>query len=307
MKVLIVCRKNPGISPFITEQADAIKDKGIDLQYFFIQGKGLKAYMNSYSHLKKQIAVFKPDVIHAHYGLSGLFANLQRSVPLVTTFHGGDINYWKSRPFSLIAVNLSRYNIFVSFKLARKAHARKNYTVQPCGVDLATFKPIDKKLARQKLKLSPDQTYILFAASFNNWIKNIALARAAIEKTDHDIHLIELKAYTRKEVNLLLNACDLVFMTSFMEGSPQIIKEAMACNCPIVSTNVGSVEEIIDHTAGCFLTSFDPEDVSEKLKLAIDFGRRTNGSEKVAYFDNELIAERIISVYKLVQNTWLHG
>ncbi|NQT77499.1 MAG: glycosyltransferase family 4 protein [Bacteroidetes bacterium] len=300
MKVLIVCRKNPGISPFITEQADAVKDKGIDLQYFFIQGKGLKAYINSYSHLKKQIIVFKPDIIHAHYGLSGLFANLQRSVPVVTTFHGGDINYWKSRPFSLIATILSRYNIFVSSKLARKAHARKNYTVQPCGISLDIFYPVDKKQAREKLKLSPDKTYILFAASFNNWIKNIALARAAIEKTDHEIHLIELKGYTRKEVNFLLNACDLVFMTSLMEGSPQIIKEAMACNCPIVSTNVGSVEEIIDHTEGCFITGFDHEDVSEKLKLAIDFGKRTNGRDKVAYLDNSLIADKIISIYQSV-------
>ena len=300
MKVLIVCRKKLGTSPFITEQADAIKDKGIDLQYFFIQGKGLKAYMNSYSYFKKQIAVFKPDVIHAHYGLSGLFANLQRSVPVVTTFHGGDINYRKSRPFSLIAIKLSRYNIFVSQKLARKAHARKNFIIQPCGANLDTFYPVDKKQAREKLKLRSDQTYILFAGSFNSWVKNVILARAAIEKIHHDIHLIELRGYTREEVNLLLNACDLAFMTSLMEGSPQFIKEAMACNCPIVSTNVGSVEEIIDHTEGCFLTSFEPEDVSEKLKLAIDFGRRTNGSEKVAYFDNELIAERIISVYKLV-------
>ena len=300
MKVLIVCRKKLGTSPFIREQVDAIKDKGIDLQFFFIKGKGLKAYITSFSQLKKQIVTFKPDIIHAHYGLSGLFANLQRTIPVVTTFHGGDINYKKARPFSMIAAKLSRYNIYVSSKLASKAHARKNFIIQPCGMGLDTFYPVDKIQAREKLKLNNDQTYILFAGSFNSWVKNAVLAWEAIDKLNKDIHLIELKGYTRDDVNLLLNACDLAFMTSLMEGSPQFIKEAMACNCPIVSTNVGSVEEIIDNTEGCFLTSFDPDDVSEKLKLAIQFGSRTKGREKIGDLDNEIIADKIISIYHSV-------
>ena len=74
----------------------------------------------------------------------------------------------------------------------------------------------------------------------------------------------------------------------------------MACNCPIVSTDVGSVEEIIDHTKGCYLTSFDPDDVSEKLKLAIVFGKRTNGHQKIRHLDNDIIAKRIISIYKSI-------
>ncbi|MCK5098361.1 MAG: glycosyltransferase, partial [Desulfobacteraceae bacterium] len=92
MKVLIVCRKKLGKSPFITEQVEAIKNNGVEIQYFFIQGNGVKAYINSYRLLKKEIALFKPDIIHAHYGLSGFFANWQRAVPVVTTYHGGDIN-----------------------------------------------------------------------------------------------------------------------------------------------------------------------------------------------------------------------
>lgn len=300
MKVLIVCRESTGSRPYISEQVNAIKSKGIDIQYFFIKGNGLKAYIASFPQFKKRIAAFKPDIIHAHYGLSGLFANLQRSVPLVITFHGSDINFRKIRPFSILAAKLSHYNIFVSEKLAGKAHARKKYSIHPCGVDLDTFYPVDKKQAREKLKLKSGQIYILFAGSFNNLIKNAALAREAIEKNHQDIHLIELKSYTRKEVNLLLNACDLAIMTSLMEGSPQFIKEAMACNCPIVSTNVGSVEEIIDNTEGCFLTSFDPEDVRQKVKLAIQFGRRTKGRKKISDLDNGIIADKIISIYHSV-------
>ena len=121
-----------------------------------------------------------------------------------------------------------------------------------------------------------------------------------IEKINKDIRLIELKGYSRQEVNLLMNACDVALMTSLMEGSPQFIKEAMACNCPIVSTNVGSVEEIYNNADACFLTSFNPEDVSDKLKLALEFGSKTNGRDKIAYLENQIIAEKIISIYQSV-------
>ena len=300
MKVLIVCRKKLGKSPFITEQVEAIKNNGVEIQYFFILGNGVKAYINSYRLLKKEIALFKPDVIHAHYGLSGFFANWQRAVPVVTTYHGGDINYDKARPFSRLAIKFSKHNIFVSKKLANKAGVRKKFSIQPCGINLNVFFPTDKIQAKEKLKLKPGQTYVLFSSSFTNRIKNSALAKEAVEKTGKDIQLIELKGYSREEVARLLNACDVALLTSFMEGSPQFIKEAMACNCPIVSTNVGSVEEIIDHTEGCYLTSFDPDDVSEKLKQAIAFGKRTNGHQKISHLDNDIMAEKIISVYKSI-------
>ena len=300
MKVLIVCRKKLGKSPFITEQVEALENKGVEIQYFFIQGNGVKAYINSYRLLKKEIALFKPDIIHAHYGLSGFFANWQRAVPVVTTYHGGDINYDKTRPFSKMAAVLSKYNIYVARKLATKAGAKKKFMIQPCGIDLGIFQPIEKQLAREKMKQEPDQTYILFSSAFNNPIKNAILAKEAVNKIGKDIQLVELKGYSREEVSLLFNACNVALLTSFMEGSPQFIKEAMACNCPIVSTNVGSVEEIIDHTGGCYLTSFDPDDVSEKLKQAIAFGKRTNGHQKISHLDNDIIAERIISVYKSI-------
>ena len=300
MKVLIVCRKKHGASPFITEQVDAMAAKGIEFEYFFIRGKGIKSYISSFSEFKKHINSYKPNVIHAHYGLSGFFANWQRAVPVVTTYHGGDINYDKARPFSKLAARLSKYNIYVSQKLASKAGAKKKFMVQPCGINLKVFYPVEKILAREKLNLKPRQTYVLFSSSFTNRIKNVALAKEAVEKTEKNIQLIELKGYSREEVSLLLNACDVALLTSFMEGSPQFIKEAMACNCPIVSTNVGSVEEIIDGTEGCYLTGFEADDVSKKLKQAIAFSKRINGHQKIIHLDNDIIAERTILIYKSI-------
>lgn len=300
MKVLIVCRYRQGTSPFITEQVDAMAARGIEFGYFYIRGKGIRSYISSYKKYKKQIAIHKPEIIHAHYGLSGFFANWQRKVPVVTTYHGGDINYKRSRPISKMASWLSQYNIYVSKKLANKAGAKKKFKVQPCGINLGIFQPIEKQLAREKMNLDLSKTYVLFASAFSNPIKNATLAKEAIKKTGIDIQLLELKGYPREEVMLMLNACDVALLTSFSEGSPQFIKEAMACNCPIVSANVGSVEEIIDGTAGCYLADPNSDDVCEKLKQAIDFGKRTNGHLGVTHLDNSLVADKIISIYHTI-------
>ncbi|MFO7526785.1 MAG: glycosyltransferase, partial [Ignavibacteriaceae bacterium] len=176
----------------------------------------------------------------------------------------------------------------------------KNNAVIPCGLNFDIFYPMSKNSAREKSGLDKDNRYALFSSRFENKVKNYSLAKKALEKIDPKIELIELKDKTREEVNLLLNACDLFLLTSTSEGSPQIIKEAMACNCPIVATDVGDIKRVISETDGCYLTSFEPEDVTEKIKLALVFNGRTNGREKIKHFDNILIAEKIIEIYRTV-------
>jgi len=129
--------------------------------------------------------------------------------------------------------------------------------------------------------------------------KNSSLAFKAIEilKGNYSINLIELKALERQHVNLLLNCVDLLLMTSLYEGSPQIIKEAMACNCPIVTTDVGDVIEILNKVEGCFVTSYEPSDVAANIDKAIHFMKRTDGRNHVQRFSNTIIAERILFEY----------
>ena len=99
---------------------------------------------------------------------------------------------------------------------------------------------------------------------------------------------------------MYLNAADALVLTSLWEGSPNVIKEAMACNLPIVSTDVGDVKEVIGDTEGCYITSYEPSDVAGKIKLALDFGKRTNGREKIKHLEINTIAKRIIDVYNEV-------
>ena len=126
MKILIVASYNKNkFAPFIVEQAEALKRVGCEIDYFGVVGKGIKGYLSAFSVLRKKIKSFKPDVIHAHYGLSGLLANLQRKVSVVTTYHGSDINLPNVLRISKIAMILSAWNIFVSQKMLKLLNLRK--------------------------------------------------------------------------------------------------------------------------------------------------------------------------------------
>lgn len=300
MKILIVCSRNSGkIAPFIQEQGDGLLRLGVAVSYYTIKGKGLWGYLKNRKKLIQKITEFSPDLIHAHYGLSGLLANTQRYIPVVTTYHGSDINDARVFPLSKLNMMLSAHNIFVSEKNRQKSNLMRKQSLIPCGVDTTLFRPLEKNQARKLLNLDEDKKYILFAGAPANQVKNFNLAQEAIALLTNT-NLIELQGYSREEVALLLNAVDVVLMTSFTEGSPQIIKEAMACNCPIVSVPVGDVADVTDRVAGCFISNYQSADVASKLQQALEFGKRTEGRERIMELglDAETIAGKILKVYK---------
>ena len=308
MRVLIVCSGNADgfvfeiNQAFVCEQMKAVSkcDESVIFDTFFLSSKGVRGYLNQLKLLKLKIEEFHPDLIHAHYGLSGLFANLQRQVPVVTTYHGSDINDKKSMAFSKISVLLSKHNVFVSSKLARKAKASRKCSIIPCGVTMDDYPYVDKVEARKLMGIDACDRIVLFSSAFANVVKNAPLAKAAVEQLD-GVKMIELKGYNRGQVNLLLHAADVALMTSFTEGSPQFIKEAMAAGCPIVSVDVGDVKDVVGDTEGCFIAERDPKDIAVKIESAIEFGKRTNGRSKIENYSNEVVANKIVDIYKSIK------
>ena len=305
MRILVVASFNKGrFAPFIVEQTEALKKRGCRVEFLGLQGKGLKGYLQNLPQLKQKIREFKPDVIHAHYGLSGLFANLQRRVPVVTTYHGSDINDKKVLPLSKMAIGLSAWNIFVSRKTLERVHPKRKYTLLPCGVDLSESQLTSRSDARQKMGLDQDKQYILFAGAFDNAVKNAPLAKEAVALLpDKQVELLELKGYTREEVTMLMCASSVLLMTSFNEGSPQVVKEALACGCPIVSVDVGDVKERVEGVEGCYVaTSRAASELADELAKAFAFEGKTRGREKIIAdgLDNERIAEQLLERYNSV-------
>ena len=300
MRVLIVARCKEGrYAPFITEQVDALRDMGVDCDYFSIDGKGLIGYIKHLPKLKKAIRIEHPDIIHAHYGLCGLLANLQRRVPVVTTYHGSDINNPKVFKLSEWSIRLSAHNVFVSKKNIEIARPkRSNHSLIPCGINPEDYPIIDKQKARKLMGLTPQGKYVLFSGAFDNRVKNAPLANAAISQLER-VELIELKGYSRSQVAVLMQAVDTILMTSFTEGSPQVIKEAMVCGCPIVSVDVGDVREMTEGLAGCYISDREPDSIAKCILKSIDFGRRTEGRAIILKkgLSNDIIASKLFDIY----------
>lgn len=299
MKILIVCSRNSGkIAPFILEQGESLLRLGVEVDYYPIVGKGFMGYWKSRKSFLHKIKIFQPDIIHAHYGLSGLLANSQRKIPVVTTYHGSDINTSGVYILSRLNMVLSSHSIFVSNENRLKSGLSKNFTLLPCGVDTKIFVPGLKGESRKLLGLEKNQKLVLFSSAFDIAVKNSELALSAIALLP-DVRLIELKNYSRSQVALLMNAVDVALMTSFTEGSPQFIKEAMACNCPVVSVPVGDVPFVLKGVEGCFIAAYDAIDIAEKLKMAFMFGKRTEGRNRILElgWSTEKVAEKLLSVY----------
>ena len=305
MRILFVASNNSGgFVPFVAEQAEALRRSGCDVSLFGVQGKGLKGYLKNLPALKRSLYSFCPDIIHAHYGLSGLLALLQRKVPVVVTFHGSDINEKKNLFFSKIAMSLSAWNVFVSQRMLDVARPIKHYSLLPCGIDLSVIQQTDKHEARRLLHLSATEKYILFAGAFDNAVKNPELAKQAVRLLHNpSAKLLELKGYDRKEVALLMCAVDAFLLTSHSEGSPQVVKEAMACGCPVVSVDVGDVKERVKGGEGCYVAAGrEPEELAELLRKAIGFETRTEGRAKIVSdgLENSQVAEKMMEIYRIV-------
>ncbi len=306
IKVLIVCSGNFNyLSPFIKEQTNSLIALDVNIEFFFIKGKGALGYLKNLPLLKRKIKTFQPDLIHAHYGLSGMLAVLQRQIPVITTFHGCDVYSKKSNYYlSKIVERLSVYNIFVLDLLVKILKpTNKNYSIISCGIDIEKNIYIEKNEARNQLNLDKNKKYALFSGNYSDDRKNYTLAKQSIDIVEN-IELIELKGYNREQVNLLMNAVDFIINTSKRETGPLVVKEAMACGCPIVTVDIGDVREVIGNTEGCCITSYDPNDIADKIKKVLIKNRRINGRQRIIELelDNDMVAAKILKIYKNIIN-----
>ena len=181
---------------------------------------------------------------------------------------------------------------------------RKSY-ILPNGINLDKFKskPINQN---DHYDFDSKKKRVLFLGSKNSIRKNIKLVQDAISHLNlKDVELINPFPILHEAVPKYLNSANVLAMCSFMEGSPNVIKEAMACNCPIVTTDVGDVKWVLGETKGCYIASFRAEDYAAKLGEALKFSEtigRTKGRRRIEELglNSETVAKRLIEIYKSV-------
>ena len=296
--------QSPQFGIFVREQVESIQALGHDVDVLFINGREgrlrHKAYGAGFPRLWRTLAKQRYDVIHAHYVFSGMVARAQRSTPLVLTHHGpelldpvqGRICRW-TRSWADRTIVVATWMVPVL--------GLPDVDVIPCGVDFSLFEPIDRMDARRSLDLDPDKRYVLFAGNSWDKRKRYELVQAAVElarvKAD-DIELLTVCGQPHERVPLYMFAADVLAMASTSEGSAQVVKEAMACNLPIVATDAGDNWDVIRGTEGCFETTDDASDMAAKLLAAVSPARRTDGRMRVERFGLQAIAKQVVGVYE---------
>lgn len=305
--------------PFVTEQGEAIRACGYEVECFLIKGNYIKAV----KALKQKIREFQPDIVHAHYGLSAITAELQSEVLVVTTFHNGEtLNPVVNFASSLMSLR-AKHVIYVAQHIRDLSYFKaRNYSIIPCGVNMDECVVMDKAKAWKQLNWDAKKKYILFGGAFDNLRKNYALLKEAVDilnlnfetlNPKSHIEIVEMRGLSREQCVLRMNACDLFALPSHSEGSPQALKEAMACNCPCLATDIADVRELFGDEPGHWILrnprkTHERWDADEKsldemvalLKEALKFEGRTNGRQRILDLElsNEQVAKRIINIYK---------
>lgn len=306
MKVLLVTNMyptsdRPALGTFVANQVEALRHDGLDVDVLFIDGgKNTLNYLWGIPRLWTRMLTRRYALIHAHYVFTGFIARAQFLYPVVLTHHGIEVLKGRQAILSRIITPLMDHVIVTSEEM--KAKLRWNRVdVIPCGVDLDLFKPLPQRECRRSLNLPMDKKLILVAGRFLSPEKRFDIVQEAIRQLQQRIPDTELILVADEPYNSMpvyMNACDVLLLVSNAEGSPMVVKEAMACNLPIVSVAVGDVPDVVGGTDGCFICTQDPSDVAEKLEKAVRDLRRTQGRERVSRFALSETSGRIVDVYK---------
>ena len=307
MRVLFICRQKTktNVSPFVKAQADALAKEGIKVDFFLIKNNGVFGYLKSIRELIHCTENIEYDVYHAHYSFSGYVASLAKKKPLVVSLLGTDvIKSSLSRSILKIVSSICDWSgIIVKSDQMKNLLKIKKIQVVPNGVSFDTFHPINQKKARSILNWNLEEKIILFNGHKSNPIKNYALAEKAINLCKKNIKIVEMKNLDQEKLNLYYNACDVFLSTSLWEGSPNTIKEAMACNANIISTNVGDVNYLFGKEKYNRICTFDPLEISTTITNALIVKKENNkGRERLIHLSLQGtdVAQKLIKLYHTI-------
>jgi glycosyltransferase involved in cell wall biosynthesis len=292
--------ERPGYGTFVRQQAEHLCKFGHTVDVINILG-----FQSKLNYLKGSLEVLRKtrriayDIVHAHYGLSAFPAWCRLQAPLVITLHGSDVLGSSFESFCSRGIShFADAVIVVSEEMRRRIPG----TVIPCGVDLNVFKPYDRDEARARLGWPKDKYLILFPFDPARPVKRYDLAKAAVEQVAQegvDAKLVTVFSVENREMPWYYSASDVMLLCSSREGSPTSVKEALACNLPVVATDVGDVQEILRGVAGTRTCTQEVSEIARNLREALDISRegKFEGRMAMIRYDQARTVEKIISVY----------
>ena len=306
----------PGQGSFIYSQAQSLIATGVEIDVMYMPVQRTRgAYLRGVGELRRRIAGASYDVVHAHFGYSGVVAATQRRVPLVISYLGADLlGQTAQKPgritrksavlarVSAQAARLTDATITKSAEMETRlpASCRPRNHVIPNGVDLGFFSPIPREEALARLGWSDAEWNVLFVGNPALPRKNLAFARevcAELERRGHRLTLRIAFGQPPADMPVMMSAATCLLFPSLSEGSPNTVKEAMAMELPIVSTRVGDTVERLTGVPGCHLIELDVGEAADAVELAAAAGRTPAARRAVEPLAIAGVAEQVKAVY----------
>lgn len=306
MKVLVVTnmyptQARPVFGTFVREQVESLRLAGVDVDVMFVDGAGGKLnYLKGIFDLRKKLRSNKYDLIHAHYVFSGWIARMQRKVPVIVSSHGSDTLGFQGWLLRMLYPVVDAMTI-TSRQNQNRAHL-PNTIVLACGTDTNVFKPMDRNETRARLQWVPERRTILFVG-VDVPLKRLDIIRAAhsiVAEHRDDVDLFTAHKVSRDMIPVLMNAADVLVLASDTEGAPVVVREAAACNLPVVSVDVGDVAEFLDGMNNCYICERTPESMAKAVEYVLASGQRSNGREFIDRYSIQAAVEKLMALYKMV-------
>ncbi|WP_339106377.1 glycosyltransferase [Haloterrigena salinisoli] len=291
-------------SPPFELQVEALEDRGVECTTVSVPGtvtadssRSVIDYLRFHPTVLKE-SLGSYDLVHANYGLTAPFALAQPRLPVVLSLWGTDLDGdlgWISE----FCANFCDATIVMSEGMKRDLGA--DCHVIPHGIDLDLFEPMARSEAIDRLGWEPDAKHVLFPYKAERTVKNYPRAERIVEDVREDVsepvYLRTARDVPHEEMPLYMNAADCLLLTSEREGSPNVVKEAMACNLPVVSVDVGDVRERLEGVTPSEVCRNDRE-LRLALSAILNRGERSNGRDHADEISTDRMADRIHDVYR---------
>jgi len=294
---------------FFRQQIETLEEKGVDCTVLVVPGaeqidgdmaesRGIREYLQFFPQVRRELRRGEYDLIHANYGLTAPYAVTQFQLPVVLTLWGSDVVGFDGLVTKACAWRADA--VTVRSEEMREMLGKEDAYIVPSGVDLDKFRPIDRMVSRKRVGWDVEGTHVLFPYSPEYERKNYPLAERVVERVEaelgKEVMLQTISGVPHEEVVYYVNASDSLLLTSKHEGSPNTVKEAMACNVPIVSTDVGDVRERLVGVEPSEVSKTEEELVEDLIKVLRE-GNRSNGRETVREVSWDRIGSQLLKIY----------
>ncbi|MDL5363601.1 glycosyltransferase [Halalkalicoccus sp. NIPERK01] len=285
---------------FFDQQVRMLEERGVECTVVEVprpeNGRGPAEFARFYRRVLREALLGDYDLVHANYGLVGPFALAQPVRPVILSIWGSEVMGYSNRLDRVTRFAARHSDAVIAPSAAVSRELDRPHTVVPFGVDTDLFRPMDREEAREHLGWDPDTRIVLFPYDPDRAVKNHPLAERVIERLSVEAELRTVSGLAYEEMPYVMNASDALLVTSERESGPMVVKEAAACDLPVVSTDVGFVRDVLKDVSNCYIGE-SADSLARHLDSALERGERADSRDVIDGLGLDEMADRLLTLY----------